>query len=160
MEKFVINPAALSPLVSAVRFMKTKWFACTFVFLISFAVSTVLADDDKGDGKNFSKNATFTTLIPTPRALEGLTGDNSGNLYVGGSGPTPCPIWKINLHNPSLTVVGNVPAISPVTICGFSGIAFDELGQGRVWKITGPGANCTASPAVNLGRGVPNLANA
>jgi sugar lactone lactonase YvrE len=109
--------------------MKVNWFACTVVLLIGFAFSTVLADDDKDDANKFPQNATFTTLITLPRAVEGLTGDNTGNLYIGGSGPTPCPIWQINLHSPSLTVVGNVPTISPVTTCGFSGITFDELGN-------------------------------
>ena len=193
--------------------MRAKLFACAvFLFFIGFAFSTVLADDkDDKDGNKFPQNATFTTLITTPRPIEGLTGDNSGNLYVGGSTSTtaippitpPCPIWKINLHSPSLTVVGNVPT-SLASSCSFSGIAFDELGnlyqadgtagriyrilkptqvsppdatifasgvpgtnglafdrdgnlwtgdgttgQGRVWKITGPGASCAPPTPVN-----------
>jgi sugar lactone lactonase YvrE len=130
-----------------------------------------------------------------------LTGDNYRNLYTGGSGTPPCPVWQINLNNPKLVEVGFVKPASGN--CGFSGIAFDEAGnlyvadggagtiyffnpsvknpptaavfasgvpgtnglafdrrgnlwtgdgttgQGRVWKITSPGANCTASPAVN-----------
>jgi hypothetical protein len=158
-------------------------------------------DDDK---PQFPKNATFTTLITTPRALEGLTGDNHRNLYTGGSGAPPCPVWQINIHNPSLIPVGFVVPTPPApTNCAFTGIAFDEAGnlyvadgaagiiyffnpnannpptadifaqgvpgtngiafdrrgnlwtgdgttgQGRVWKITSPGANCTASPPVN-----------
>jgi sugar lactone lactonase YvrE len=149
----------------------------------------------------FPKNATFTTLITTPRALEGLTGDNHRNLYTGGSGTPPCPVWQINVNNPKLIEVGFVKPASGN--CGFSGIAFDEAGnlyvadgaagtiyffnpsvknpptaaifasgvpgtnglafdrrgnlwtgdgttgQGRVWKITSPGANCAASPPVN-----------
>lgn len=146
----------------------------------------------------FPQGSTFTTLITTPRAIEGLTGDGRGNLYTGGSGAAPCPVWKINLLNPSLVPVGFVPVS-----CGFSGITFNDVGdlfvadggagtiytftpnassppnatifasgapgtnglafdrrgnlwtgdgttgQGRVWKITGPNANCTAVPAVN-----------
>ena len=191
--------------------MKVNWFACTVVLLIGFAFSTVLADDDKDDFKKFPQNATFTTLITIPRPVEGLTGDNTDNLYIGGSTSAtavppinpPCPIWRINRHNPSLTEVGQVPA-SLASSCGFSGIAFDELGnlyqadgtagriytvkpkavipppdatifasgvpgtnglafdqdcnlwtgdgttgQGRVWKITGPGANCAPPTPVN-----------
>ena len=184
--------------------MKARWFACTVVILIGFTFSTVFADG--GDANKFPKDATFRTLITLPRPVEGLTGDNSGNLYIGGSStttpsnPPPCPIWRINLHSPSMTVVGNVQAaVTPAGACNFSGIAFDELGnlyqadgtagriytlkpnaasppnatvfatgvpgtnglavdrdgnlwtgdgttgQGRVWKITGPGANCTPS---------------
>ena len=147
------------------------------------------------DSPQFPRNATFTTLITTPRAIEGLTGDGRGNLYTGGSGTAPCPVWKISLANASLVPVGSIPASLTAT-CGFSGIALNDLGdvfiadggagriytftpnvntppnatifasgapgtnglaldrdgnlwtgdgttgQGRVWKITGPEANC------------------
>jgi sugar lactone lactonase YvrE len=147
----------------------------------------------------FPKDATFTTLRTTPRAIEGLTGDNERNLYTGGSGTPPCPVWQINLHNPDLIPVGFIQpdagncaftgiafgangdlfvadgaagriysftpsAGSPPTVTipfvtgapGANGLAFDKngnlwasdgtTGQGRVWKITGPGANCTSTP--------------
>jgi sugar lactone lactonase YvrE len=150
----------------------------------------------------FPKDATFTTLRTTPRAIEGLTGDNERNLYTGGSGTPPCPVWQINLHNPDLIPVGFIQpdagncaftgiafgangdlfvadgaagriysftpsAGSPPTVTipfvtgapGANGLAFDKngnlwasdgtTGQGRVWKITGPGANCTSTPPVN-----------
>jgi sugar lactone lactonase YvrE len=156
----------------------------------------------------FPTDATFTTLTTTPRAIEGLTGDNYRNLYTGGSGTPPCPVWRINIHNPILIPVGFVvpiqpPPPAPPVTCGFSGIAADETGnlyvadggaatiyffnpsaknpptaaifaqgvpgtnglafdrrgnlwtsdgttgQGRVWKITSPGANCTAPTPVN-----------
>jgi sugar lactone lactonase YvrE len=155
------------------------------------------------DPSQFPEDATFTTLITTPRAIEGLTGDGSGNLYTGGSGATPCPVWKINVANPSLIPVGFIPTFLAPS-CGFTGIAFNDVGdlfvadggagriyiftpsagsppnatvfaagipgtnavafdrdgnlwtgdgttgQGRVWKITGAGANCTPpSPVVN-----------
>ena len=49
-------------------------------------LQSVLAwGDDDNDRRSFPQKATFTTLITTPRALEGLTGDNHGNLYIGGS---------------------------------------------------------------------------
>lgn len=141
------------------------------------------------------KSVSFTTLITTPRVIEGLTGDNGSNLYTAGSGAPPCPFWEINIHRPALTVVGNVPA-SLSSLCtlrgvqldaagnlyvteqagviyrvtpnassppdatvyasgvpGANGMAFDKHGNlwvsdglgatGRVWKITGAGANCT-----------------
>ncbi len=173
-------------------------------------LQSVLAwGDDDNDRRSFPHNATFTTLITTPRAIEGLTGDKQGNLYTGGSVTvattpiTPCPIWKININNPALVEVGKITPNTLPSTCGFAGIAlndvgdvfvadgagarifsfapnsgspptvsmpyaigtpganglaFDEkgnlwasdgvTGQGRVWKITGPGANCTAPPAV------------
>jgi sugar lactone lactonase YvrE len=182
--------------------MKAKWLiSLVLAFALNMGWSAAWADDDE---RQFPRNATFTTLITTPRPIEGLTGDNHRNLYTGGSG-TPategCPVWQINLNNPVLVPVGFIqPAVGN---CGFSGIAFDEsgnlfvadgsaqtiytfkpnantpptatvfasgapganglafddkgnlwasdgtTGRGRVWKITGPGANCTAAPAVN-----------
>jgi sugar lactone lactonase YvrE len=196
--------------------MKSRWISL-IVFLsftaIFFSPSpklvpylgspTAWGDDD--DKSKFPKDATFTTLITTPRAIEGLTGDKHRNLYTGGSGTRPCPIWRINLDYPVLTPVGFVvpPPDAPMN-CAFLGIAFNDIGdlfvadgaagniysftpnannpptvtipfvtgapganglafdkkgnlwasdgttgQGRVWKITGPGANCTSMPPVN-----------
>ena len=183
--------------------MKAKWLSTVVFIFVTFVLGSVLfsawADDD--DERQFPKNSTFTTLITTPRALEGLTGDNQRNLYTGGSGVPPCPIWQINLSKPALTPVGFV--VPATGNCGFSGIAFNEIGdlfvadgtagtiytfkpnantpptatvfasgapgtngiafdkkgnlwtgdgttgRGRVWKISGPGANCTSTPAVN-----------
>ena len=80
----------------------------------------------------FPANATFTTLFTTPLAIEGLTGDNSGNLYTVGRNAgngEPCPVWKINIANPSLVVVGNIPAPSSTTQCAPSGLAFNSAGD-------------------------------
>jgi len=46
----------------------------------------VLLQGQKMDADLFPQPATLTTLITTPRAIEGLTGDNGENLYLGGSG--------------------------------------------------------------------------
>ncbi len=184
--------------------MKKRWFTSMVIIFVIAVIGPGLfaARQDDDDSRQFPNNATFTTLITTPRPIEGLTGDNHRNLYTGGSGMSPCPIWQINLNNPILTEVGSV---NPATgNCGFSGIAFNEsgdlfvadgaagtiytfkpnastppptatvfasgapganglafdnkgnlwasdgtTGQGRVWKITGSGANCTAAPPVN-----------
>jgi hypothetical protein len=199
--------------------MKSRWiglvvflsFTAIFFSLAPKSVpelggSSAWGDDD--DKLPFPKNATVTTLITTPRSILGLTGDNHRNLYTAGAGTPPCPVWQINLHNPSLTPVGFV--VPPVGNCSFMGIAsnkngdlfmvdgggdqatatggiiytfspsaknppnaaifasgvpgandiaFDKkgnlwasdgtTGQGRVWRITGPGANCTSDPAIN-----------
>jgi sugar lactone lactonase YvrE len=80
---------------------------------------------------SWAQAETFSTLIKTPTTIEGLTGDNRGNLYVAGrqsATNTPCPIWRINIASPSLVVVGNIlPAAG--TACSPSGIAFDRLGN-------------------------------
>jgi sugar lactone lactonase YvrE len=66
--------------------------------------------------------------------VEGLTGDNRGNLYVAGRNPgvgNPCPVWRINIASPSLVLVGNIPArvTVPASQCSPSGLAFDRLGN-------------------------------
>jgi sugar lactone lactonase YvrE len=161
--------------------------------------SSAWGDEDK---LPFPKDATFTTLTTTPLAIEGLTGDRTGNLYTAGRAPVPdlCPVWRINKDKPDpLVFVGFIPnnpaACNPLGIAfdaadnlyiadlsvgviwvlapsaanqpiatpfasgvpGANGIAFDKKGNlwvsdgttglGRVWKITGPGANCTSTPA-------------
>jgi len=114
--------------------MKSRWIS--LIVFLSFTTllfslaprslpnlqgSSAWGDEDK---LPFPKNATFTTLITTPRAIEGMTGDNHRNLYTGGSGAPPCPVWQINIHNPNLIPVGFIVPASGN--CGFAGIALDE----------------------------------
>ena len=114
--------------------MKSRWIS--LIVFLSFTTllfslaprslpnlqgSSAWGDEDK---LPFPKNATVTTLITTPRAIEGMTGDNHRNLYTGGSGAPPCPVWQINIHNPNLIPVGFIVPASGN--CGFAGIALDE----------------------------------
>ena len=77
--------------------------------------------------------ATVSTLITTPYVIEGLTYDDQGNLYTPGRAPAgqPCPVWRIPVDNPSLTVVGNVPPPSSTTACSPSGLTIGP--DGRVY---------------------------
>jgi hypothetical protein len=80
-------------------------------------------------------SATFSTLITTPLNIEGMTGDNRGNLYMAGrvnsSGGGMCPVWRVNIENPSLVVVGFLPPslIHGVQACLPRGLAFDHAGK-------------------------------
>lgn len=94
--------------------------AIFFALILSLGWSGARADD--------LDNATFKTLIKTPLAIEGLTGDTGdikNNLYTPGRGGTPCPVWRINLLKPFLEVVGNIVAAG----CSPSGIAFNKAGK-------------------------------
>ena len=141
--------------------MKPRW-PNLVIFLSATAISLSVALAADNDGRQFPKDASFTTLITTPRAIEGLTGDRNGNLYTGGSGASPCPIWRINLQNPLLTEVGNVPKDLAAT-CGFSGIAFDDLGNlyqadggaGRIYTVKNPNSATPPPNATIFASGVP-----
>ena len=72
-------------------------------------------------------NATWTTVFKgTMAGIEGLTGDNHGNLYVAerGGGSNPCPVWKIAAATGATTQVGFVPGP-----CSPSGLAFGRDGR-------------------------------
>jgi sugar lactone lactonase YvrE len=77
--------------------------------------------------------ATVSTLITTPLVIEGLTNDDQGNLYTPGRAAAgqPCPVWRIPIDTPSLTVVGNVPPPSSTGSCSPSGLAIGP--DGRVY---------------------------
>src|SRR5882672_7612320 len=120
---------------------------------LSLVLVPAWADDDH-HASRFPRDATFSTLILTPLAIEGLTGDDYGNLYTTGRGATPCPVWQISLASPSLVTVGTVPAP-----CSPSGIAFDAKGDlfvadsDKVWTFT-PNA-ATPPTATIYATGVP-----
>jgi sugar lactone lactonase YvrE len=128
---------------------------------IAFSVLSAARADDDHEGPQFPSRASFTTKIITPFSIEGLTGDAFGNLYTSGRPAvgTTCPVWKINVQNPSLVVVGTIPN---TTGCNLSGITFDALGNlyvadaalgGVVWKLT-PNAD-TPPVATQFATGVP-----
>ena len=97
--------------------------------LLSAPVSLPSAAED---GDRFPQGATFTTLITTPRNIEGMTGDNQGNLYAPGRGLVAgeaCPVWRVNIEKPSLVVVGLIPAPSPTGLCQPLGLTFDRAGK-------------------------------
>jgi sugar lactone lactonase YvrE len=86
------------------------------------------------DGGPFGlpNNAGFTTLVSTPLAIEGLTGDSSKtNLYTTGRSPgagLPCPVWRVALSSVTPVLVGNVPAPGAAAACNPSGITFGSNG--------------------------------
>src|SRR5262249_26996354 len=120
------------------------------VLAVTLAGPVAWADD----GPGLPRDATFSTLITTPLVIEGLTGDDQGNLYTTGRGATPCPVWRVSVASPSLVTVGNIPAP-----CSPSGITFDAAGNlfvadnDKVWTFT-PDAS-TPPTATIYATGVP-----
>ena len=75
--------------------------AFLFVTLAAIVIPTTAANQHQ-----FPDNASFTTLTITPLAIEGLTGDDDGNLYTTGRAPVPdrCPVWQIDAGGSRLEV--------------------------------------------------------
>jgi sugar lactone lactonase YvrE len=99
----------------------------TSALLLSLAAATLpaLADDQN------PYNVSVSTLITTPLAIEGLTNDNSGNVYAPGRSTTagqPCPVYKVNVNHPQLKIVGNIPPPAAGS-CSPSGLAFGPDGM-------------------------------
>lgn len=133
--------------------MMNKCFA--FLGLSLFLCPVWADDDDDHHHARFPRDASFTTLVLTPLAIEGLTGDHAGNLYTTGRGASPsCPVWRISAAVPVLVPVGFVPAP-----CSPSGIAFNSYGDlflsdaDKVWTLT-PNA-ATPPTATIYASGVP-----
>jgi sugar lactone lactonase YvrE len=99
---------------------------------VAFAAAAVLvasAHDHDGTGGP----ATFSTLVTTPLAIEGLTADAEGRLYTtgrAGVNGAACTVWRVDpsAAQPTLVVVGFLPAPSATTQCSPSGLAFDSRG--------------------------------
>lgn len=109
--------------------MKGKcWVFAVFAFVLGLGMRPAWG----AEPPQFPQNGTFTTLVTTPLAIEGLTGDNAGNLYTVGRNAgvgASCPVWKTNLADGSLVVVGFILAPSASTQCSPSGLAFNALGD-------------------------------
>src|SRR4051794_22873219 len=96
-----------------------RW-VCSFLFLTTAALA---------DPGHLPAAPIFSTLITTPLVIEGLTSDYQGSLFAPGRQAAtavgvPCPIYQVPLGNPTLIVVGNIPAPNATTACSPSGLAF------------------------------------
>ena len=128
--------------------------AILLAMLVAIAIP-VAADKDHP----FPRQATFTTLAITPLAIEGLTGDDLGNLFTTGraAAPNRCPVYRIDSDG-ALIEVGSIGNAAPG--CNPSGIRRDREGNffiadanqgGVIWKLSAADMN----PAAPFATGVP-----
>ena len=106
------------------------------LFALSLLVSPLIGNPALAadSGGPLPDNPTFSTLVTTPLLIEGMTGDNRGNLYMPGRMAgigVACPVWRVdsNSSSPKLVVVGTIPTSSPTTQCAPLGLAFDREGR-------------------------------
>jgi sugar lactone lactonase YvrE len=144
--------------------MASRTVAPLCALALALAPLAARSDDDR---PHLPRAASFTTLIIAPLAIEGLTGDDAGNLYTTGraAAGTPCPVWRIATSQPALVPIGSIPNTSGA--CNPSGITFDAFGNlyvadanfgGVVWKLTANGSGGFTSPVSNtdaFATGVP-----
>lgn len=99
-------------------------------------------------------DASFTTVLPSPDGIEGLTGDGHGNLYVAARGTGSCAITRVPVTGGTAALVGSIAAP-----CGPAGLTFDSVGRlyvadsGRVMVLR-PNAD-TPPVATVFAEGVP-----
>jgi sugar lactone lactonase YvrE len=126
------------------------------------SIAVLGATATRGDSiEDAGASAQWTTVFRSPLPLEGLTGDDDGNLYVvqRGGGANPCPILRIHPPNGTPTLVGTVPAP-----CGPSGLTFDADGKlyvtgagssGDAIVVLTPSAASPPTTATTFATGVP-----
>jgi sugar lactone lactonase YvrE len=80
------------------------------------------------------EDASFTTVYASPLGLEGLTGDEHGNVYSAAraAAGNPCPVWRVPAAGGEAALVGTIPAP-----CGPAGLAFGD--DGRLYVADGDG---------------------
>ena len=123
------------------------------------AVLAAVTVSISAEDHRFPNHSSVTTLAMTPLAIEGLTGDDFGNLYTTGRAPVPdrCPVWQIGPGG-GLLQIGSIGNAAPG--CNPSGIRRDrddnffiaDANQGGViWKLTAADMN----PSAPFATGVP-----
>ena len=111
---------------AAVRVAVLGAFALAMGFVVASASGNA-TQQPSGD------DASWTTVFKSTVGIEGLTGDDEGNLYVAQrGGAAGCPVQRVSTEGGSPVLVGTVaPPCSP------SGLTFDAAGR---LYITGLGA--------------------
>src|SRR6266576_647603 len=131
--------------------MKSPLVLCAA--LVATAAATALgATTKEGDPiAAAGAAAKWTTVYRSPLAIEGLTGDHQGNLYIAQRGGSiGCPILRIRPPAGVPILVGTVPAP-----CSPSGLTFDAGGK---LYVTGVGSTQEAIDVLTPNASLPPTA--
>jgi sugar lactone lactonase YvrE len=94
------------------------------------------SNGSSGESKKASAPTAWTTVFKSSLGIEGLTGDDAGNLYVAArGGDAGCPVLRVDSAGGAGQTPVTVGTVAPP--CSPAGITFD--GAGRLY-ITGAGA--------------------
>src|SRR5215213_11441194 len=94
------------------------------------AVAGVAIGSAIGGGKPGTAPATasWTTVLKSTLPIEGLTGDDAGNLYVAArGGGASCPVWRVDADGPANQAPVTVGSIAAT--CSPSGLTFGPDGR-------------------------------
>jgi SMP-30/Gluconolactonase/LRE-like region len=104
--------------------------------------------------KKAAAPTTWTTVLKSPLAIEGLTGDDAGNLYVAArGGGAACPVFRVDSAGDANQTPVTVGTVAPP--CGPAGITFDATGR---LYITGAGAAGDEIAVLSPNAAVPPVA--
>jgi sugar lactone lactonase YvrE len=103
----------------------------------AFAIGVSAAANGSAEtAKKADPPMTWTTLLKTQVGIEGLTGDEAGNLYVAArGGGAACPVWRVSSTGGADQTPTTVGTVAPP--CSPAGLTFDSAGR---LYITGAGA--------------------
>jgi len=115
------------------RRLRIAAFAVAAVAVAGVAIGSAIGGGKPGAAP---ATATWTTVLKSPLGIEGLTGDDAGNLYVAArGGGASCPVWRVDSGGPANQAPVTVGSMAPP--CNPSGLAFGP--DGRLY-LTGAGA--------------------
>jgi sugar lactone lactonase YvrE len=108
--------------------------AVAAVTTVAIGVST--ASNGSSTAAKKPSATTWTTVLKSSIGIEGLTGDDAGNLYVAArGGGAACPVWRVDSAGGADQTPVTVGTVSPS--CSPAGLTFDAAGR---LYITGAGA--------------------
>jgi sugar lactone lactonase YvrE len=109
----------------------------TVAAITTVAIGVSVASSGSSEAaKKPAAATTWTTVLKSSLGIEGLTGDEAGNLYVAArGGGAACPVWRVASEGGADQTPVTVGTVPPP--CNPSGITFDAAGR---LYMTGAGA--------------------